>query len=68
MKNTWKINEINEADLCELDREIGRNIRSLPHDHKELNRLANMASSKISLVRALVHAERILEVRSREFK
>lgn len=63
---TWRLNEINSDDLLELDREMVRGIRALGGDPKQLNRIANMASQKIGLVRALIHAERIFDNTSRD--
>lgn len=61
MNSVWKLDEIHLDDLSELERELVQNIEKLDGRPKDLKRVANMVTTKINLVRALKHAERILE-------
>ena len=61
MNSTWKLDEIHLEDLNELERELVQNIEKLDGRPKDLKRVMNMVSTKINLVRALIHAERILD-------
>lgn len=53
---TWDLQELNTLE-CELLENISR----LDGSPKEVRRIANSVSNKLSLVRALIHAERYLE-------
>ena len=52
----WKLEDVNE-----LQRELLVNIGRLDGDQKSLKRVANLVSDKLGLIRALIHAERLLE-------
>lgn len=60
-RSIWKINEISVDDLSVLERELKTSIMQLTAGPKDISLMLNMVSQKINLVKALVHAERLLE-------